>query len=58
MYVLNPEQILVILVDQILIIKKKKGKYILSNLGDKKTGIVGYWATSISTVRSTVLSKK
>ena len=24
----------------------------------KKIGIVGYWATSISTVRSTVLSKK
>ena len=24
----------------------------------KKIGIVGYWATSISTARSTVLSKK
>ena len=25
---------------------------------DKKIGIVGYWATSISTVRTTVLSEK
>ena len=30
----------------------------LSTSSRKKIGIVGYWATSISTVRSTVLSKK
>ena len=29
-----------------------------SSTGEKKIGIVGYWATSISTVRATVLSEK
>ena len=35
------------------------GKMLGSQLqSHKKIGIVGYWATSISTVRSTLLSKK